>query len=47
MRDTTSPYPNMMPNKEQITSHLQNIGVGLDKPVVCYDTLDGRWAARA
>ena len=37
----------MMPNKDQITTHLQNLGVGLDTPVVVYDTQDGKWAARA
>ena len=47
LRDTTNPYPNMMPNKDQILSHLQNLGVGLDTPVVCYDVTDGRTAARA
>ena len=45
-RDTTSPYFLMLPNKEQATQHLQNRGVGLSKPVVCYDSQNGMWAAR-
>ena len=37
----------MMPKEEQVRAHLANIGVGLDKPVVCYDRTDNKFATRA
>lgn len=46
-KDSTSAYPNMMPNKEQISSHLQGLGIGSSKPIVCYDQNDNVFASRA
>ena len=45
--DKTSPYMNTIPGLEQFTARMKELGVGLDKPVVCYDNRDFRWAARA
>ncbi len=44
--DKTSPYMNTMPGLDQFTTRMKELGVGLDKPVVCYDNRDWRWAAR-
>jgi thiosulfate/3-mercaptopyruvate sulfurtransferase len=37
----------MMPKEDHVRTHLSNIGVGLDKPVVCYDRTDNKFATRA
>ena len=37
----------MMPKTETVVAHMQNIGVGLTKPIVCYDQQIGIWATRA
>ena len=36
----------MMPKEALVKSHLTSLGVGLDKPVVCYDRSDNKWATR-
>ena len=46
-RDTESPYMFMMPKEALVHTHLTNLGVGLDKPIVCYDRSDNKWATRA
>ena len=46
-RDTTSPYPNMIPTQDQFVTHLTNLGVGSSKPIVCYDQLNNVNASRA
>jgi len=37
----------MMPKKDTVVAHMSNLGVGLSKPIVCYDTQNGIWASRA
>ena len=37
----------MLPNQTQVTEHLSKLGVGLSKPVVCYDQGNGMWSCRA
>ena len=46
-RDMESPFPNMMPKEEHVRAHLINLGVGLERPVVCYDRTDNKFATRA
>jgi thiosulfate/3-mercaptopyruvate sulfurtransferase len=45
--DKSSPYFLMMPHKDTVVAHMTNLGVGLSKPIVCYDTQNGIWATRA
>ena len=45
-RDKSSPYPHMFPKHDQLVEHMKNLGVGLDKPIVVYDTSKGDWASR-
>jgi len=44
--DKSSPYPHMAPAPSQFKSHMTSLGIGLETPVVTYDTTDGKWAAR-
>ena len=37
----------MMPTEAQVRAHLTEIGVGMTKPIVCYDQANGMWATRA
>ncbi len=46
LRDKTSPYPNMIPSLSQFTAHMKELGVGLEMPIVTYDTRDNKYAAR-
>ena len=46
LRDKSSPYPNMVPAPSQFKSHVQSLGIGLETPIVTYDTTDGKWATR-
>lgn len=46
-RDTTQTLPHMMPTEAQVRAHLTDIGVGMTKPIVCYDQANGMWATRA
>ena len=36
----------MLPKLPEFKEHMKALGVGLDTPVVCYDTGDKRWAGR-
>jgi len=36
----------MIPAPSQFKSHIESLGVGLETPIVTYDTQDGKWAAR-
>jgi|694.fasta_scaffold124549_3 3-mercaptopyruvate sulfurtransferase SseA len=36
--DKHSAYFLMMPQKDTVVAHMQNLGVGLSRPIVCYDT---------
>jgi thiosulfate/3-mercaptopyruvate sulfurtransferase len=47
LRDKASPYPNMIPQLGQFTAHMKQLGIGLEMPVVTYDTRDSKYAARA
>ena len=46
-RDADSGLPNTLPVQEKFIEHMKALGVGLDKPVVCYDNSKNQWASRA
>ena len=46
-RDTSSPFPHMLPTEAQAISHLNSIGVGKGKPIICYDVGNNMGASRA
>ena len=47
LREMSSPVPHMLPTREHLITHLTKLGVGLSKPIVCYDGQMGIWATRA